>query len=172
MTKAIAMTNGMLVLVDDEDYEKLAGRVWSHVTNGFNSYAGTKWDGRTILMHRAILNAPKGIEVDHINGDGLDNRRSNLRLATSAQNKANRRKRDHKRYKGTIRYHDARCHTQKKVWVARICANGKHISLGYYETEEEAARAYDAAALKHFGEYAQLNFPSNRLGASTGDQCR
>lgn len=106
-----------------------------------------------IRLHRAILAAPKHLHVDHINGDPLDNRRCNLRLATQSQNMGNaRRHHDNTGFKGTT--------LNKKTgrWVAQICVRGKRYCLGTFDDRYDAALAYDKAATLHFGEFAQRNF--------------
>jgi len=105
-------------------------------------------------MHRQIVCAPKHLFVDHINGDGLDNRRENIRLATKRQNSQNMvRKRPNKtsRFKGVSKsqHHNG--------WRATIKVNGARIHLGYFKDESDAARAYDAAAIEHFGPFAAPN---------------
>jgi len=103
-------------------------------------------------MHRLIMGNPQGMEVDHINGNGLDNRRCNLRVVTTSQNQANQHaRRGRSSFKGVFK--------QRSRWRARIHVQQKGINLGSFLTEEEAARAYDAAALHYFGEHACLNFP-------------
>lgn len=101
-------------------------------------------------MHRLILDAPKGMQVDHINGNGLNNRRENIRLCTHEQNSYNQQKPyGSSKYKGVCR--------KRGKWDAQIRASGKIIWLGSFATEDEAANAYDEAALKHFGEFAFTN---------------
>lgn len=156
----IELTRGHFAIVDAADYEWLSQFKWYTFQTRHDSYAArtVRQDGpRTILMHRAIMDAPQGMDVDHINGNGLDNRRANLRLATRSDNLRNRAadKDSAVPYKGVGR--------KRNRFIARIKANGKRISLGSYRTAEEAARAYDAAALKHHGEFAHLNFPSESL---------
>lgn len=116
-------------------------------------YAMTKFAGRTLYVHRLLL--PEGRDIDHINGDGLDNRRANLRAATRAQNMANSGSRRGSRspYKGVT------LHKKTGQWFARIMVDGKAKYLGYYKDPEAAARAYDTAALEVWGEFAFLNFP-------------
>jgi hypothetical protein len=123
----------------------------------------------TLKMHRLVMNAPEGVLVDHINGNGLDNRKVNLRLANHAQNHWNAGKKNmgrptHSRFKGVY------LHTAKKTgrqrWLAQIrIEGGKRISIGYYDDELDAALAYDEAARKYHGEFAYLNLP-NYLGGS------
>ena len=106
-------------------------------------------------MHRQILNAPAYMLVDHINGNGLDNRKANLRLATGVQNGYNRRKtrkRTWSKYKGVT--FDKR----RKKWQAKIVVNGRKQYLGSFNNQLDGARAYDRAARKYHGEFAALNF--------------
>ncbi|GAC1502054.1 MAG: hypothetical protein NVS1B10_06640 [Candidatus Saccharimonadales bacterium] len=120
--------------------------------------AGRARGEKTLRLHRAILNAPAGLEVDHINGNGLDNRRINLRLATAGQNRLNQRKtrvQTTSVYKG-VSFQDNR-------WCAEIShkngSNRARMRLGRYVNEADAAKAYDEAASKLFGEFASVNFP-------------
>jgi hypothetical protein len=151
---------GHLAIVDEDDADIVADRHWILMVKGHRQYAYTYRQPRQnncnkkLLLHRLILNAPDGIMVDHINGDGLDNRRENLRLATLTQNFHNSTKhRDgtQSRYKGVESRPRGR-------WRARICVNGIRISAGEFATELEAAQAYDRAARLHHGEYARTNF--------------
>jgi hypothetical protein len=119
-----------------------------------------KSTGKTtqIVMHRLITGAHKGDIVDHINGNTLDNRCSNLRLCTPLQNARNTHaRRSSSGYKGVHRLKTST--NWKKPWVARIGIEGERVYLGKYKTAEEAAKKYDEAALEHFGEFANLNFP-------------
>lgn len=145
--------------IDSEDYERVLGHTWYRHSAG---YALTMiWvNGRQkgLYLHRLLLAAPPDLFVDHINHDRLDNRRENLRLATPAENSRHRRKSAkpaQSRFKGVTR-------TDSRVgWTAMISVNGRQIYLGRFRDEEEAARAYDAAALEHFGLFAALNFPGS-----------
>ncbi len=107
-----------------------------------------------IYMHRLITNAPYGLLVDHINGDCLDNRKANLRLATNAQNNYNKRPlNSFSKYKGVFFIR------KEKRWTATIGLNHKKIYLGNFKDEIKAAKAYDTAAKKYYGQFAYLNFP-------------
>lgn len=102
-----------------------------------------------------LRNLPLGAQIDHINHDTLDNRHSNLRLATNSQNNMNRRKRV-----GTSQYKGVCWHRARGKWQAYIVFNKQHIYLGYFDSEPEGARVYDVKARELFGEHALLNFPN------------
>lgn len=152
--KEIALTQGKVALVDDEDYALVSAITWCANAQAGHWYAVAPH--RKLKMHRLILRAPAGTHVDHVNGDGLDNRRANLRLATRFQNAANRRKsvngRNYRsKYKGV--------RPNAKKFQAVIGVRRKLVFIGSFSTELEAARAYDVKAREVFGEFAQLNFP-------------
>jgi len=106
-------------------------------------------------MHRQLIQPPDGYVIDHINGEGLDNRRANLRFATVAQNAWNSKKRNPRSgYKGVC------FDKQKHLWRAAIVCHRKRIHLGYFKNKIHAARAYDFAAKKYHKEFASLNFES------------
>lgn len=109
-----------------------------------------------VRMHREIMNFPKGLLVDHRNNNTLDNRRANLRIATSSQNMVNRRR---DKSKNSSQFRGVRFRKERGRWSAQITVNGKTFWLGSYDNEIEAAKAYDTAAKKHHGEFARLNFP-------------
>lgn len=146
----------MIALVDDEDLALVEPYRWHPETKpGFTAYAQTTYrtpDGKrhSALMHVLIMGKPF---VDHINGNGLDNRRSNLRFASASQNQMNTASRT-----GNSRYKGVCFDVRNKRWKAYITANGKRISLGMHSDERSAALAYDAAAVVHHGEFARLNF--------------
>lgn len=149
MSKEIVLSKGKVALVDDGDYEMLVatGLRWC-INDGyaFNSRLGR--------MHRHLLKPPAGVMIDHINGDKLDNRRENLRLCTNSQNQANRKlTRGVSKFKGVG--------WQKTAWgghwFAKITVNGSVVCLGSHHTDLDAAKAYNEAAVLHFGEFAHLN---------------
>ncbi len=143
----------------DEDNADLGRQAW-HLQGG--RYA-VRWDhGRLVLMHRVILGAPPGLEVDHINRNGLDNRRANLRLATRSENTRNskRSKRNTSGYRGVS------FDSFAERWLAIVRFERKTYRLGSYHTAEEAAIAYDFAASALHGEFASTNF---RLSGATKD---
>ncbi len=150
MTRQINLTNGQHAIVDDEDYAHLLAYHWCLDNTG---YAVAKdRDGRKVLMHRVIVQPLPGFQIDHINGDKLDNRRSNLRVCTHQQNSINQGKRPGttSKYKGVTQL--------GRRWRAQIWHNGKRHHLGCYATEADAAREYDEAAIRLFGSFANLNF--------------
>jgi hypothetical protein len=153
----IALAEGNFAIVDPEDYLKLCSHSWQLKKCPHTSYAwrGLIKNGRkiTLYMHREIMNPPKGMLIDHINHNGLDNRKANLRFATFAQNNWNSVK-----PKGAgSRFRGVRLHKPSGRWRAVLCHKGAHIHLGYFDTDTEAARAYDAEAKKLRGDFAVLN---------------
>lgn len=152
MTKQIPLGKSGYALVDDEDFERVSEFSWTTVKHG---YVGRRLAKGNMLLHRFITDAPIGLLVDHINGDKLDNRRSNLRLATQAENLRNRKVHANNRtgYKGVY------WHKMARKYAARIAVEKRQIWLGLYEDPADAARAYDEAARKYHGEFARLNFP-------------
>jgi hypothetical protein len=149
--KEIQLTKGKSVMVDDEDYEWLNQWKW-HYHNG---YATRKPVSGRVFMHRSIMHTPKGMQTDHINGNKLDNQKSNLRVCTSQQNKLNKPK----RLDNTSGYKGVTWRKDKNMWQSQIMFNGKRQYIGYFDDLEVSARAYDKKALELFGEFAWLNFP-------------
>lgn len=147
---------GKVAIVDAADYEWLMQWRWYCARDPRKSdYARGTVNGKHMLMHRFITGAPAGVMIDHINGDGLDNRRENLRHADHSRNKQNAKRRSQRftsRYKGV---HKEPIYGHK--WIAQLCVNGKVVVVGRCDSEEEAARAYNEAALRHFGEFAHIN---------------
>lgn len=151
--KLIPLTKGKFAKVDNEDFDKLKDINWCYGDGGkyvFNRNLGK--------LHRYLMKAPKGKVVDHINHDTLDNRRSNLRLCSKSQNAMNTKKINNctSIFKGV--YYNSRV----SKYISRIKKNGKDISLGYFDDEISAGKAYDLRAVELFGEFAYLNFPELR----------
>jgi len=162
--RRIPLTQGKYAIVDPEDYERLSKHKW-HAVKSKNTFYATrrihlgknKW--KHIKMHREILEPPDHLYVDHINHKGFDNRKANLRPATHRQNSYNRihfRKNPSSKYKGVS------FKKRAKKWCVQISYNGKSETIGYFEDETDAAKAYDTAARKFHKEFAVLNFPSPR----------
>lgn len=155
--KTIPLSQGKVAVVDDEDFANVSRHKWCAVRCGSQYYAmrARVVDGKTryIYMHRELLGFPKGKRIDHINHEGLDNRRSNLRLASRSQNAMNMQKKapHSSRYKG-VSWSKHQC-----KWVAYICPKGQYLTLGSFTDEENAAIAYNVAAQLFFGEFALLN---------------
>ena len=150
--------------VDPENYEKLAGFNWLLQTANANNYA-VKLEGDTpVRMHRIIMNAPKGSIVDHKDRNGLNNTKINLRFATRAQNNCNIRRKTKTK---TSKYKGVSFTSKIKKWRVQIKYNGTTKHLGYFDNEEDAAKAYDEAAREYHGEFAYLNFAHSRQGTKS-----
>lgn len=162
--KRIPLTQGKFVIVDDRDYKWLSQYNWyiASKSKPFRPYAvrqvQIKGKRIQIYMHRLILNAQSKQWVDHINHDGLDNRRANLRICTPLQ--SNRNKRPFKN-KSTSIYKGVDWRKQTKRWRARIKGARKVRYLGDFNSERDAAIAYDNAARELFGDFAWFNFPES-----------
>ena len=160
----IPLTKNQFALIDEIDYPLISQcgiNRWFCLDHGKRQYAQATYSVKNktkhIYMHRLIMGNPKGKEIDHINFNGLDNRRENLRICSKSQNHFNIRKsKSASKYKGVI----AVPSTGK--WAARIKVDGKKIHLGTFVNEADAGRAYDRAAIQYGGEFAFLNFPENK----------
>lgn len=157
--KEIKLTKNQIALIDNEDYELISRYTWYAEKDNNTYYARTdlyKFLGRhkKVSMHRFLMNAKEGQFIDHINSNGLDNRRENLRFCTKQQNHFNTIKTSKKAsplYKGVSWY------KKERKWGSRIKVNGKQFHLGYFHNEIDAAKAYNKAALEYFGEFAKIN---------------
>jgi len=158
--RRIPLTQGKFAVVDPDDYPRLSKHKWYAAKNHDTYYAVRNFWSNTdrkkikIKMHRVVIDTPVGFVVDHINRNGLDNRKANLRLATFAQNARNsRRRQNNSGYKGV-------CFTRSRgKYRAAIWHNNKRIHLGYFNSKITAALEYDHAAKKFHKEFAALNFP-------------
>ena len=167
MAKEIPLTKNKITVVSDEDYEFLIQWKWfadkhKHTYYAARNFVNEKGQRRILRMHRVILGAKSTEAVDHKNGDGLDNRRENIRLATSQLNQANRGINGNKtsHFKGVYF-----CKNVSK-WRAKITVNKKTIDLGVHNREEDAANAYDVMAESIFGEFALTNKNGRRASYS------
>jgi hypothetical protein len=155
--KEIPLTKGYVTIVDEADYDWLNQWNWHVTTNRHHAYAA-RWITPITnpkigqRMHRIITGVPVGLEVDHIDGDGLNNRRDNLRICTKNENQWNRRT-----IIGVSKYHGVGWKSGSKKWRARIQSHNNQINLGYFSSEIEAAKAYNEAAKVLHGEFAYLN---------------
>lgn len=164
--RKIPLTQNQYALVDDEDYEYLNRwkwcAHWNPKTNSFYAVRNevvAKGKSKTIRMHRAIMQEPVGKVVDHDNHNTLDNRKENLRICDQADNMHNFRKplNNTSGYKGVTINRQKSKNRVRKYITAQIGVNGKVLRLGYFKTLQDAAKAYNEAAIKYFGEFALLN---------------
>ena len=161
--KTIPLTQGYFTKVDNEDYEKFASIRW-HAAFGADSKPRacrkTDLNGKKVTQHlsRVITEAKKGTNVDHINHDTLDNRKSNLRFCNPSENQANmiKPKNNTSGYKGVC------WNKMAHKWQVNICKDCKRYYFGLHKSKKKAARVYDDAAIKMFGEFAKLNFPKRK----------
>jgi len=166
--KEIQLSKGQVALVDDEDFDRVSQHSWyalfvkTYANGGqYVARSGTRIDGklRQFLLHRFILNAPDGTNVDHIDRNPLNCKRNNLRLATRNQNCWNTAKRSN----NTTGFKGVSVFRKLNKYRAVISCNKQSISLGLFHTSEEAAKAYDKKAKELFGEFAYLNFPDDKF---------
>jgi hypothetical protein len=156
--RKIFLSEGKWTIIDARDYYWLNSYKWIVYGNKNNFYAVRNSivapnETRPVYMHRVIMNPPPGLFVDHRNCDSLDNRRSNLRFATPSQNMQNRRKKKNttSKYRGVWLLSNGKYESQ-------VSHKGKKIWLGWFDSEIDAAHAFDRAVKKYHGEFARLNF--------------
>lgn len=162
---ALPLTQNRIALVDSADLPLLTKWRWEYLPNGRSGYAVRRFrsGGKviTVYLHRQLLAARPGEIVDHIDGDGLNNTRANLRLATAAENAANRPAPQRSiPYRGVYRSREG-----QKPYKAMLTVGGRCRHLGWFARQEDAARAYDRAAFAAFGRFARLNFADQQLPA-------
>lgn len=153
--RRIPLTQGKYAIVDADEYYQLSRFTWFAINSNKTFYAARAHRGTTVKMHRVIVDAPGHLVVDHIDRNGLNNCKSNLRVCTNAQNILNAGARG----KGLSKYKGVSRHARGKKWVSVIQLNKKTHYLGYFNDEIEAAKAYDKKASQLHGEFACLNFP-------------
>lgn len=163
MVKEISLTQGKVALVDDADYEYLTLFNWQGSEDKNTWYAkraAKQANGRatTVSMHREILSVARGVYVDHIDGDGLNNQRHNLRQCTAQQNQFNARTRTD----NASGYKNVYWHKREGRWCTHITINGKLRHIGSFLTIKEAVNAYNEMASKHYGEFARLTLLEDR----------
>ena len=169
LTKEIPLTQGKITLVDDDDYERLKDIKFHAKRDQKNWYAKYSINGNTKgWLHRLVLDLKDDERIDHINGDGLDNRKCNLRVSNHSQNASNKRKQDEgnssSRYKGVM------FHKQTGKWQSAIRKDGKRYHLGLFNTEEEAGLAYDNKSLELFGVFARTNLKELTLKIQSAEK--
>ena len=155
-TVELPLTQGKVTLIDEDELPLLDGYTWRAQFIRNIWYAVTRVNGRTVYLHRLLEGNPCGMEVDHINGDGLDNRKTNRRICTHQENMRNVRRTTPPRsgFRGVYA-------TSSGKFAARIKLNRKELYLGQYTTAEEADRVRDHHAKRIHGEFAYLNFPED-----------
>lgn len=163
MSVTIPLSSRHTLLIDEGDVELISKYKWYAQVDYRSAqrtvYAVTGHAATTLSLHRLLMGSPKNALVDHRNGNGLDNRRRNLRLCTSSQNQANARVRSD----NSSGYRGVTWHRKSAKWNAYISVSGKRKHLGLFVDPWDAAEAYNAAALEVFGEFARLNAASEVL---------
>lgn len=150
----ISITQGKYALVDDEDFEYVNQFKWQYHYKGYAvSTFGKSPNRKNVKMHRLIINAPDHLQVDHINGNKLDNRKSNLRLCTNSENQRNTGKKS----TNTSGYKGVSWKKGNSKFAAQIQVEGKNKHIGYFHNPVDAAKAYNQKAIEYFGEFALLN---------------
>ena|SRR5438128_3286608 len=154
--KETPLTQGYVALVDDEDYERVAQFTWHAGIDRRAVYAQRSIARTTVQLHRLVLEiTDAALQVDHRDHNGLNCQKQNLRVCTNSQNQGNKRKSTRST---SSKYKGVSWHKQRGKWQATITRLNKFSFLGYFSSEEDAARAYDRAARDHFGGFAHRNF--------------
>lgn len=156
----VILTRGMFALIDSADVRLVEAHSWCAHRSSSGFYATCRINRELIFMHHFVLGVPSDICVDHKNGDRLDNRRDNLRLATAQQNMCNQRPRG-----GSSRFKGVHWNRHAGKWQASLTIDYRYVYLGLFTNEVEAASAYDRAARELFGEFARLNFSEEGTAA-------
>lgn len=152
----IPLTQGYVAVVDVEDWGKVRPYKWCALLRDGIPYAVILRKRKTVYLHQVIAGKKNSYEIDHRDRNTLNNKRENLRFATKSQNQANQKIRSD----NTSGFKGVNWRKDIAAWAARVSVMNKRIHLGHFPTAEAAARAYDTAAQKHFGEFARLNFPA------------
>lgn len=153
MAKTIELTQGKVAWVSECDFERVSEHKWTANRQRERWYVRARIEGKHITLHRFILNTPDGLDVDHENNNGFDNTRSNIRNCTHRQNIQRCRPRSG----GTSRYKGVSWQAAVNRWHVGIYVNSEKLFLGLYADEDEAAKVYNRAAKKYFGDFAYLN---------------
>jgi len=153
--RRIPLTQGQFALVDPEDYYDLMRFKWSASKWNDTFYAVRSQGKKQIKMHRWIMKPPPYLVVDHFDHNGINNTKTNLRICTQLENAANQKPRKN----GSSIYKGVCWNKRDKIWDVRLRHNGKNLYIGSFHNELDAAHAYDCAAKKYKGKFAQLNFP-------------
>lgn len=157
--KLLPLTQNRFAIIDDEDFDRVSQYKWQFDNYGYATrvkhISGSKKNRilQHFSLHRTIMNCPKGKQVEHINGNSLDNRKENLRFSTQHQNSMNKgiSKNNTSGFKGVC------WNKRKNRWMVRLGFNYKELFLGYFDDLEEAVKIYNQNAIKYFGEFARLN---------------
>jgi len=163
LARKIPLQRGVFALVDEEDYESISKHKWSFIKNGRGypkavrraKYIKEGQRSTSIYLHREIMNNPDGMCIDHIDGDALNNQKSNLRVCSHSQNAAN----IYGKSRSKSGFFGVYWHKGRGKWRASITHDYKQIHIGYFITAERAAVERDIVAVELFGEFATLNFP-------------
>jgi len=161
--KSIPLTRGQFTTVDLKNYDIISQHNWFYTHYGYAGRSATKEEidsghPKVILMHRYLMDAPKGIDVDHKDGNRLNNQLENLRLCSRKENLRNQAKvMSTKRGRATSPYKGVYWANDRRKWRSTIFVDNRRVSIGSFDDEDEAALAYNRFAKKHFGEFARLN---------------